>query len=245
VRAEELPYTVGTGFEFTSGKYGTTTRTDTVYVPLSIIVSPTPRVSLSLDVPYIFQSNSTIIPGIGGGGNNATGSTATTASETHRSASGIGDVTLRGGYKFFSEKRSWPQVKPTVFIKFPTADKNKSLGTGEFDGGGAIEIATWLGNWYTFAEAGYTIQGRSTLFALRNYMTFNAGAGYQVSHDFFPTLLVNGSTPLANGTGSALEVRARLQYQATDHAGFIGYVSKGISAYSPDYGTGLVVYYSF
>ena len=138
-----------------------------------------------------------------------------------------------------------PQIRPTAFVKFPTADKNKSLGTGEFDEGVAVEISKWFGNWNPFAEAGYTVQGKSAQLALRNYMAYNAGVGYQVAESFRPILLIKGATSPADGASSLLEVRLKLKYQATNHTGIEGYVAKGITTNSPDYGTGLSVYYDF
>lgn len=72
-----------------------------------------------------------------------------------------------------------------------------------------------------------------------------AGIGYQVAENFRPILLIKGTTPPADGTSNLLEVRLRLKYQATNHTGIEGYVAKGITTNSPDYGTGLSVSYDF
>ena len=76
-------------------------------------------------------------------------------------------------------------------------------------------------------------------------MAYNAGVGYQVAENFRPILLVKGATSPAEGAGSLLEVRLKLRYQATSHTGIDGYIAKGITTNSPDYGTGLAVYYDF
>lgn len=262
VQAEEYAYSVGQGFEFSSGKYGTNTRTESIYAPLSVIVSPTDRLGLSLEIPFVYQSNSNVASSLARGGMQGSKSTMLSAGEMgsmsgsgsgmssssgsmDRSESGIGDITLKIGYILFPEKDSMPQIRPMAFVKFPTADKNKYLGTGEFDEGVSVELSKWLGNWNPFAEAGYTVQGKSAQFALKNYMTYNAGAGYQVADVFRPMLLIKGTTPPADGASSLLEVRLRLKYQATKHTGIDGYVAKGITTNSPDYGTGLSICYDF
>lgn len=261
-QAEESTYSVSQGFEFSSGKYGTNTRTDSIYAPLTVMASPTDRLGLSLEIPFVYQSNgnvvsslasggmqggkTTMLPAVGMGGSPSSGSGISPSSaSTNQSESGIGDIILRGGYVLVPEKDSMPQIRPTAFVKFPTADKNKSLGTGEFDEGFAVEVSKWLGKWNPFAEAGYTVQGKSAQLALRNYMAYNAGIGYQVAESFRPILLIKGATPPADGASSLLEVRLKLKYQATNHTGIDGYIAKGITTNSPDYGTGLSVYYDF
>lgn len=266
VQAEDYTYSIGQGFEFSSGKYGTSTRTDSIYAPLTIIASPTNRLGVSLEIPFVYQSNGNVVTGIGrggmqgsktmmlsaigmsssmsGSGGGMSPSSASSAS-TDQSESGLGDIILKVGYTVFPEKDLMPQIRPTAFVKFPTADKNKSLGTGEFDEGFAVEVSKWFGNWNPFAEAGYTVQGRSSQLSLRNYMAYNAGIGYQVADNFRPILLIKGTTPPADGASSLLEVRLKLKYQATKHTGIDGYVAKGITTNSPDYGTGLSIYYDF
>jgi hypothetical protein len=265
-QAEEFTYSVGQGFEFSSGKYGTNTRTDSIAAPFTLMASPTHRLGLLLEIPFVYQSNGNVVSSISGGGmqsnknmmlsspvgmggmSGMSGSgngVLSSSSSRNQSQSGLGDITLKIGYVLVPEKDSIPQIRPTAFIKFPTADKNKSLGTGEFDEGFAVEISKWFGGWYPFAEAGYTVQGKSAQLSLKNYMTYNAGVGYQVADNFRPILLIRGTTPPADGASSLLEVRLKLKYQATKHTGIDGYFAKGITTNSPDYGTGLSVYYDF
>lgn len=262
VLAEDYAYSVSQGFEFSSGKYGTNIRTDTIYAPLTFMVSPTNRLGLSLEIPFVYQSNSNVVSSIARGGMQGGKTTmlstvgmsgmsgsgdgmSPVSGSTNQSESGLGDITLKIGYILFPEKDSIPQIRPTAFVKFPTADKNKSLGTGEFDEGFAVEMSKWFGNWNPFAETGYVVQGKSAQLSLKNYMAYNAGVGYQVAENFRPILLIKGTTPPADGASSLLEVRMRLKYQATNHTGIDGYVAKGITTNSPDYGTGLSVYYDF
>ncbi len=260
VQATEYPFSIGQGFEFSSGKYGTNTRTDAIYAPFSIMITPVDRLGLSLEIPYVYQSNGNVVSSVarggmpttkttmlptGGTGNMSGSGMSSSSAASNQSESGLGDITFRLGYVLVPEKESMPQIRPTVFIKFPTADKNKSLGTGEFDEGFAVEISKWLGNWNPFVEAGYTVQGKSPDLSLKNYMNYNAGAGYQVTERFRPMLLVKGSTSTADGVSDLLEVRLKLKYQATNNTGIEGYIARGITTGSPDFGSGLAVYYDF
>jgi hypothetical protein len=261
--AEEYPYSVGMGFEFSSGKYGTNTRTDSIYAPLTITATPTDRLGLVLEIPFVYQSNGNVLSSIAtgsmqssramkqlaaGGGGMMAGSGSGMASgsgSTNQSESGLGDLTLKIGYLLLPEKDFLPQVRPMAFVKFPTADKNKALGTGEFDEGFSVEFSKWLADWNPFAEAGYTVQGKSPQLPLRNYLTYNAGAGYQIGDHFRPILLVKGATPPAEGASSLLEVRLKLKYQPTNRTGIEGYLAKGVTTNSPDYGVGISAFYSF
>ena len=271
VQAAEFQYSIGQGFEFSTGKYGTNTQTDSIYAPFTVTASPTDRLGLLLEIPFVYQSNGNVVSRIGSGGmqgnsnttmqsavgmsgmagsgtgmnTSGSGMSSTTSANPDQSESGLGDITLKVGYVLLPEKDSLPQIRPTAFVKFPTADKNKSLGTGEFDEGFAVEASKWFGDWNPFAEAGYTVQGKSAQLALRNYLTYNAGLGYQVAENLRPILLIKGTSPPADRTSSLLEVRLKLKYQATNHTGIDCYLSKGITTNSPDYSTGLSIYYDF
>ena len=61
--AADKTATVGLGFEFTSGDYGTATRTNSVFVPFTVAVTPTDRWGFSLEIPYVYQSNTNVIAG--------------------------------------------------------------------------------------------------------------------------------------------------------------------------------------
>jgi hypothetical protein len=265
--AEELPYSIGLGFEFVSGTYGSGTRTESVYVPLTLAFYPTEHINLSLEIPYVYQSNGNVTSGVfsgthggktmmlpagsgmgsgmGSSGMGSSGIGRVTSGSSQQSQNGIGDITLKAGYVLVAEKEQVPQIRPNVLIKFPTADKERALGTGEFDEGFALEVSKWLGTWNAFAEAGYTLQGKSSQLRLRNFMTYNAGVAWQISDRFRPIVYIKGATPPADNSSSLLEVRMKLKYQATKQTGIEGYLAKGGTSSSPDYGSGFAVYYDF
>ena len=263
--AADKTATVGLGFEFTSGDYGTATRTNSVFVPFTVAVTPTDRWGFSLEIPYVYQSNTNVIAGqfrqmqgqtmtmqkitgvMAGPGSGISSGTIRSGSNSDptKAQSGVGDITFRAGYVLIQEGDAIPQVRPNLFVKIPTADKDRGLGTGEFDEGVAMEVSKWFGNWYTFVEPGYTIQGKSPDLSLKNYLSYSAGAGYQVTGNFRPIFMFKGATAPADGSTALLEARLKLKYQASQHTGIEGYLAKGITTSSPDYGTGLAVFYDF
>lgn len=259
VIAKDMHYSLGAGLEFATGTYGSGKRTNTVFVPFTAAFYPTERLDLFVEIPVIYQSNNNVVTTLGSGmhgGQSAAGSSvaSTAASGGMMGGSsgmggmgqaGIGDITVKAGYILVHEKELLPQIRPNVFVKFPTADQNKSLGTGKYDGGFALEFLKWLDSWYTYTEVGYTIQGKSSAIALKDYLYYTVGAGYQVTDKFRPMLILKGTTVTVDGIDPLLEARLKLKYQATQHTEIEGYFAKGISSSSPDYGTGVAVYYCF
>lgn len=253
-------WSAGLGFEFSSGKYGTNITTNAVYMPFMATVYPTARLDVSLVIPYIYQSSSaaniSIFRGPQGqtmgmqninAGSSGTASgmmmTSTTTGGAYNAQSSLGDVIARAGYILIPESKLMPQIRPNIFVKFPTADK--ALGTDEIDEGFALELSKRLGDWYSFAEVGYTIQGKSPALPLKNYLGYRTGAGYQVTDKFRPMLMLKGFTSPAEGTTDFLEARLRLMYQATKQTGIEGYLARGLTTNSPDYGTGVAIFYDF
>jgi hypothetical protein len=260
--AADSSYSVGLGFEFASGDYGTGVRTDSIFMPFTVAVSPTKRLDFSLEIPYVYQSSSAVVAGVFKGmqqqspgmvsmsvlaamGGRPGPSTNAPAADLGNSQSGLGDMTFRAGYIAVVEGEYLPGIRPNFYVKFPTADKNKFLGTGAFDEGIALEFAKWFGSWLADGELGYTFQGKSTVLAVKDYLYYDAGVGYQLTEHLRPMLVLKGSTPRAEGASAQLETRLRAKYQITEHTGLDGYLAKGITKASPDYGTGLALYFEF
>ncbi len=266
--ATEPLFSVGLGFEYATGKYGTDFSTDSIFVPLTVAYYPTKRLDFSVEIPYVYQSSSAVVAGIFRGaqmqamtsttamtamtakslaiaGPRGPGMTTASIANVNQSQSGLGDITLKAGYIVATEEGYLPNIRPFVFVKFPTADKDKFLGTGAFDGGGGVEMTKWFADWYTFGEAAYRFQGKSSVIDVKNYFAYNIGAGYQVTDKFRPMFLLKGSTPPAEESSALLEARIKLKYQLTSTAGIDGYLSKGITTASPDYGAGVAAYLDF
>jgi len=252
----------GLGFEVASGTYGTGTRTNSIYAPFTAGIS-TERLGFALEIPYVYQSSSAVNTGLfaGAGGymmraqkatsampgssmSNGSVSSATTANP-NQSQSGLGDIILKGGYVLVPEGEVMPRIRPYFQVKFPTGDQNSALGTGTFAEGAVIELSKQIGDWYSFAETGYIFQGKTAALALKNYLSYDAGLGHAIGEKFLPMLVVKGSTAPVAGASELLEVRLKLKYFVTSKAGFEGYLGKGLTTNSPDYGGGLAAFYDF
>lgn len=119
---------------------------------------PTERLDFSLELPFVYQSSSAVVSGqfmgmqgqsvgtqsvmaaMSGSTMGSGPMTSASAGEVNNSQYGLGDVKLRAGYVLYTEEKYVPAIRPNFYVKIPTADKNKFLGTGAFDEGFAVEL---------------------------------------------------------------------------------------------------------
>ncbi|WP_237560665.1 transporter [Geobacter anodireducens] len=252
---------VGLGVDFATGDYGSGTSTDFIAVPLIVDLYPTERLDLELIIPWVYQTNGdnaygTVMPyrqGYARGAATATGtrfqagaggSSGSTAGGSAGSASGLGDITLTAGYIIIPEGTVVPRVRPLIYLKFPTADENKGLGTGKFDAGGGLALDKWLGDWRPFGEAVWIVQGSSDLYATKDYLSYEAGLGRQFTPSLYAAILGRGATAPAEDSDAPFEGRLKGVY-AVGSMALEGYVAAGLSDASPDFAAGLTVFYDF
>ncbi len=258
-KKEQTKYSVSLGVEYSTGQFGTDITTDAVAIPLRLYWYPTDRLDLSLEIPYLYQSNSVTTPfGVGRfktastqqvGGvrttkRNGSSTFASTFNVTN-SQSGIGDLVLKGGYVVLQEGELMPEIRPEVYVKFPTADQNKGLGTGEFDGGIGVTISKWVGNWNGNLEGVYNFIGKSQNFKLNDFFSYEAGVSYQVTDRFLPAIALKGATSPGEGSAPPFEMRIKALYNITGKLAVDGYLSKGFTIGTADYGAGAEISYNF
>lgn len=261
--AGNFSVSTGLGVEFATGDYGTGITTDSVVIPLTIDVYPTKRLEFELVIPYLYQSNSFttfaggirfgrngsggVFVGKGANGNGAGGSSSGTIldSDANRSQSGLGNISLKSGYIILEEGTVMPQVKPILYVEFPTADRDKGLGTGEFVTGLGVAVDKWFGNWQAYMEGSYNFQGSSDLYALKDFFCYEVGLGYQITDRFLSNLALLGATKPVEGASDLLETRVKLAYRLSAKSRIEGYLAAGLTDGSPDFGTGVAAFYTF
>lgn len=253
---------VGLGVDFATGDYGSGASTEFISVPLIVDLYPTERLDLEMVIPWVYQTNGdnafgTVMPYRQGyaRGTAATaagtrfqsgpgGSMGAAASGSTGSASGLGDITLTAGYILIPEGSVAPRVRPLLYVKLPTADEDKGLGTGEFDMGGGLSLDKWIGDWRPFGEAVWIVQGSSDLYATKDYLSYEAGLGRQFTPSLYAAILGRGATPPADDSDAPLEIRFKGIY-AVGVVALEGYAGAGLSDASPDFAAGLTVFYNF
>jgi len=244
--ATEDNLSLSLGFEFATGDYGTDQTTDSYRIPLVIDFTPTPKLDFELVVPYLHQSDSSTVilggmrfprrnSGSGGGSGMGGGSTTTSSG----SQSGLGDITLTAGYALVAETTDVPLVRPVLYAKFPTADEDKGLGTGALDFGGGLSLAKDVGDWSTYAEAIYIVPGSSSSYEPNNFWSYQASADYHFTRQLSYGIGLAGATAAFDSSDHALEAQLKFDYWPTEQGSFGGYLAKGLSDGSADYGGGL------
>jgi len=150
--------------------------------------------------------------------------------------SGVGDLLLKVSYTILEERDFVPEIAPYVKIKFPTADSDRGLGTGEFDETVGVDLSKRLiGGLFGFVTLSYTFVGDPPGTDFRNSFGWSVGPAYSIGPlSVFASL--DGSTAISPGQADPLEVRVGAEYRLTRALKFTGAVTRGLSNGSADWG---------
>ncbi len=123
-------FSLATGFDFSSGKYGAKLATDILYIPVTAKYEWDDGF-VKLTVPYI------VVTGPGGVVRGVGLLHPTRLRTTRTTAAGLGDVTASAGRTVYSGDALSLDLVGNV--KFGTADEKKGLGTGQNDYSGEVD----------------------------------------------------------------------------------------------------------
>jgi hypothetical protein len=217
------------GYHFSTGKYGTTQRTDISYIP-GTVEGIVDAWRLRFTFPYIR---------VDGGGTLVEGPTGPILTSGGTS-DGFGDIIGAGSYTLWPRARWMPFVELWGRIKFPTADRSEGLGTGKFDYSLETEISDVYGRFSPFVSVGYRFFGGSEL---RNTWLATAGSFYQIKTPLEAGVFVYFREAATSSSYDQLEAVPFLSWKFAPQFSLGTYVSAGILDGSPDVGTGLQVSY--
>lgn len=230
--AEER-YSLTTGFDYSTGKYGNAVSTDILYIPV-IGQYEADKLMLKLTVPYISVTGpGGVIQGMGR--IRAANSRTTTTSN-----SGLGDIIASAGYNVYSVNAYTFDVVGTV--KLGTANETHGLGTGQNDYSAQID------GYYAFDR-------KITFFATAGYRFYGSPAGVDLNSAPYETIGINqklgdvtsagamldvAQSPISSGSDKQ-EVTAFITQMISPRFKFQANVRKGFSDGSPDYGGGVMI----
>jgi len=194
VLAQDERWQIGSAPGFTSGRYGTDSRTEIVYTPF-IARRLFDAGDVTLVVPFTCirgDGNVTVVDGLpvrtdaaGDGvtrpGREGPGDTAPllgSGLSTRATTCGLGDVIVRGRY-YVLDQRGWmPTVAVRAHLKAPTARADRGLGTGRADEGVGLEITRSVANGtLLMVDGGYTETGKPPDSDFRNTWWYDVGVG--------------------------------------------------------------------
>jgi hypothetical protein len=266
-------YMLGIGFDYETGDYGTGNDSEFISVPFYLDIYPTDRFDIELVVPYLYQrtdqdggttifyrspsgyTGSTVRQSRRGqsrdmsasndlaDSSNGTIETVETAHST--SENGLGDISVTLGYALLEENLETPLVRPTFYLKFPTADEDKGLGSGEFDFGFGLSLGKWLDNWHLYTQGLYILQGNTSLYDSKDYLGYEVSIGRQIGASFFVSAMARGMTAPAAGGDDLLEGRLKGVWWIAPDISVEGYAGTGLSEQSAEFTSSIAVFFSF
>lgn len=237
--AEDPRWVFSTSINYARGDYGTDEDTTIVYVPFTSGVV-WDRLDVRLTVPYLRLTSETV--SVTGGGVAVRRDRAGQA-ETE---AGVGDLLLRGSYILLEEQEVLPEIAPYVKIKFPTADEDRGLGTGEFDETLGLDFAkTFPERWTGYLTLAYTFIGSPAGADLRDSFGWSIGAAYTVTRPLSVFAFLDGATAISPGQDDPVGLRFGAEYRLTRVMKLTGSLGVGLTQGEADYSLSAGVAFRF
>ena len=198
---------------------------------------PFDRFWLSVTVPFIYQDTQNVV--VTGGGvasrKEQKGKFAQPARST--TESGLGDVLLKASVVVVEERDFIPEITPYLKIKFPTADADRGLGTGEYDETLGVDLSKRLIDaLFGYLTLAYTFIGDPPGTDFRNSFGWSVGAAYAVIQPLSLFAFLEGSTAIARGQEDPVELRVGAEFRVTKWLKLTGAVSRGLTDGAADWG---------
>lgn len=237
---EDTFFTLSSGFDYSSGKYGTTSMTNTVSIPVSALYE-TGAWTLKLTVPYLIVTGEgdVVVSGRTGGRRVIT----TTTTKTRTTQSGLGDVVTMATYNLYSSGESDSGIDLTGRIKFGTA--STAFGSGVNDYSAQLYTYTSVGDFSPDFSLGYEVVGSPTSVPMNNVFFGSIGANYRLT-DSTRIGIDYRYAQKSSVTGSEQQDASLYASQElTPDVYLRGYILKGFAAGSADNGFGLSIATTF
>lgn len=231
--------TLATGFDYTSGKYGGTEKTQILYVPF-IAKYETGPWALKLTVPYIRITGPGNVVGAGADRVTLPGGAA-----GRRTESGLGDVVASAFYGVLTERSASFGLDLGAKVKLGTADETKGLGTGQNDFSLQADAYKPIGQLTLFGSLGHRWYGDPPGIDLRNVFYWSVGGSYRLSGEASAGLAYDYRPAITAGGGEISELTAFVTRRMTREWKLQPYFVLGFGRASPDWGGGAQLAYSY
>jgi hypothetical protein len=134
------------------------------------------------------------------------------------------------------ESEVLPEITPYFKVKFPTADADRGLGTGEFDETLGVDVSKLLvGNLSGYVTLAYTFIGEPPGTTLHNSFGWSVGAAYAVAQPFAVFAFLEGATAIAPGQEDPLDLRIGAEWKLAKALKLTGAVTRGLTNGSADW----------
>jgi hypothetical protein len=234
--AADPGFSLTTGLDYSTGKYGGTESTDMLYIPVTGKYE-VDKYTLKLTVPYHQVTGpGNVVRDVGQIG---------PASTTRTKQSGLGDIVVAGTYDMYGAHANGTFVDVTAKIKFGTADEAKGLGTGKNDYALQADLYKTLGKNTVFGTLGYKVMGSPPGVTLNNVFYASLGAGHQYSQETSAGLILNLQEKAFPTGFPQQELTAYVSRKLGKTWKAQAYAVKGFSNGSPDWGAGAMFSVAF
>lgn len=225
---------VGIGFDFSRGEYGSSEMTNTLATPAALKLEWEP-VAFRLSVPFLLINGSDGVIATTDGPTSAGGSIL---GKSYRA--GVGDVTTSVTYTYYPTRRWVPLVDLRVKVKIPTADAD--LGTQKTDTTLQFELTERFGPLSVFSGFGYRFKGGQRY---DDVLLASVGLNYRATRVVSAGFAFDWRQASIEGVPDSKEISPNLMFRLSKHARFGPYGVVGFSDASPDWGIGAMSTYRF
>lgn len=226
---------VSLGFDYSSGNYGSQTRTETWALPFSLKYR-TDAWSLRVSTAWLR---------VHGAGDVTAEGDPLSASGVPSTNEGMGDIVATATYNLIDERTRWVGLDLSGKIKFGTASTSKFLGTGKNDYTVQAELFKPVDKWTSFLNLGYKWKGDPDAIEYRNVWLGSVGTDYRVA----PTLSLGGSydwqQAVTATSDPVSEAMLYLNFRLNAASRLNVYAVAGFSDASPDWGSGMTLSHRF
>jgi hypothetical protein len=225
---EEGQWKYSTGFDYSSGDYNDSEKTEMLYVPFTVSYAReawTWKLAtgwVSIDGPGSVIDDGVVVSGGGGS----------------RTESGMADTWLSLGREVSVFPVELGYLDLTGKIKLPTADEDKGLGTGAFDYVFQADYLYGMGDLTPMLTAAYKFKGDADDVDLEDVLYLSAGADWRYSDHTHVGASLDFQQASTDGVDDPLELFTYVSYKVNDSWSVLPYAYVGLSDSSPDAGGG-------
>jgi len=231
--ASDRSFSITTGVDYTTGKYGASEDTTILVIPVSARFK-TGDWRFSATVPYLQIDGASSIVGSGDGGPIIIDPNAPRVKRD-----GLGDLSVGAIFSAMKEETAGVNLDLGATVKLPTGSASDGLGTGKTDYSVSADTSKTFGVVSPFVTVGYRVPGDPDGVDLDN--TFSASVGASVAFGESVAIL---SYDYRQATSDLAE-DSREVFGAfsgpVGSANWTLYASAGLSDGSPDLGAGLML----
>jgi hypothetical protein len=233
-------FSLTSGVDYSSGKYGQSESTDITYIPF-MAKYETDNTTLKLTVSWVK---------ITGPGDVVGGSAPIVLGRANRpisTESGLGDAVLTATHTI----AKLGEVNTLILdltgkVKFATASVSKGLGTGKNDYSIALDAYKPISNNVTlFGDIGYKLLGDPNGINLNNVWFGTAGLSYKLNASSSAGMIADTRQATQNSSDPLRELTVFLSHKINEHYKLQSYITHGYSNASTDWGGGAMLSRSF